>query len=160
MKPSKAFLAIAISFLIPVAIMSPLVSARAQEKTLNSYCLDCSIKRIRSLPELKYLQTLDGQQIPLNEIFAACMSNWPMCILYEKFYYWRAEITEIISKTPRGEIKHKIRIYHNCLATCYPERCDPGKTHGDVAEYYDEKGSFMGIAVYMGMGLYCPLPWQ
>jgi hypothetical protein len=109
---------------------------------------------------LKYLQTLDGQQILLAEIFATCLSNWPMCVLYEKFYYWQTEVKEIKSNTPRGEIQHKIRMYHNCLTTCDPEGCDPRKTHGDVAEFYDENGCFMGLAVYMGEGLYCPLPFK
>jgi hypothetical protein len=37
--------------------------------------------------------------------------------------------------------------------------CDPLKTHGDVAEFYDAEGNFMGIAVYMGKGKYCSLPY-
>jgi hypothetical protein len=46
------------------------------------------------------------------------------------------------------------------MSTCYPDRKDPGQTHGDVAEFYDEKEGFMGLAVYMGAGLYCPLPYS
>ena len=49
---------------------------------------------------------------------------------------------------------------HNCLSTFCPESCDPRKTHGDVAEFYDQKGTFMGLAVYMGNGEYCSLPYD
>ena len=129
-----------------------------QSENQNSNCLDKSVERIRSLPDLNYLETLDGQLVSLEEIFSACDSNWPMCCLYRKFYHWQTEVREIISHTPRGKIHHKIRMYHNCLTTCYPERCNPRKTHGDVAEFYDENGRFMGIAVYMGDGMYCSLP--
>ena len=160
MRLTKAFFLLAISFLILLSIIFTFISAKAQDLSQDSNCLDISIMRIRSLPELKYLQTLDGQQVPLDEIFATCLSNWPMCVLYEKFYYWQTEVREIISNTPRGEIQHKIRIYNNCLSTCYPKRCDPRKTHGDVAEFYDENGRFMGLAVYMGEGMYCSLPYD
>jgi hypothetical protein len=34
---------------------------------------------------------------------------------------------------------------------------DPLKTHGDVAEFYDQNGNFMGLGVYMGDGKYCAL---
>lgn len=55
-------------------------------------------------------------------------------------------------------VKHKIRCYHNPLSIFCPELYDPQKTHGDVAEFYDRDGIFMGLAVYMGDGKYCPLP--
>ena len=58
---------------------------------------------------------------------------------------------------PRGPVSHRVRIYHNILHTCRPDYRDPLRTHGDVAEFYDEAGRFMGLAVYMGQGLYCPL---
>ena len=57
-------------------------------------------------------------------------------------------------------IQHRVRVYYNLMSTCHPDRIDPGRTHGDVAEFYDEKGEFMGLAVYMGKGLYCPLPFS
>ena len=56
--------------------------------------------------------------------------------------------------------RHKVRMYNNCLSTFCPNRVDPQKTHGDVAEYYDEYGTFMGLSVYLGMGKYCSLPFS
>ena len=126
-------------------------------------CLDQAIKKIieiRSLPERKYLRTLDGKNILLNEFYCKCQSLFPQCCLFAKFYYWQSEIIEVVSHTEKGTIKHKIRCYHNCLSIFCPNSCDPRKTHGDVAEFYDEKGEFMGIAVYMGGGKYCSLPFR
>ena len=34
------------------------------------------------------------------------------------------------------------------------------KTHGDVTEFYDGNGKFMGLAVYMTDGQYCPIPYD
>lgn len=45
-------------------------------------------------------------------------------------------------------------------SACDPDYVDPGRTHGDVAEFYDAQGRFMGLAVYMGNGLYVPLPFE
>ena len=126
-------------------------------------CLDQTIKKIieiRSHPERKYLHTLDGQKILLNEFYCKCRSLFPQCCLFEKFYYWQSEIIEVLSRTEKGTIKHKIRCYHNYLSIFCPNSCDPRKTHGDVAEFYDEKGEFMGIAVYIGDGKYCSLPFS
>ena len=84
---------------------------------------------------------------------------FPWCGIFEKFYYWSNEIREVVSDTPNGQVKHRIRCYYNCLSTYCPKTCDPLKTHGDVAEFYDGKGAFMGLAVYMGYGKYCSLPY-
>jgi hypothetical protein len=126
-------------------------------------CLVKAIKRveeIRTLPEIKYLQTLDGQHIELEEFFLHCSKNWPHCYLYPKFYYWKSETKDIVSNSSEGLKKHKIRIYCNCLSTFCPDKTNPEKTHGDVAEFYDENGIFMGISVYMGLGKYCSLPYS
>lgn len=125
-------------------------------------CLDQAVNKImeiRSLPEMRYLNTLDGQNVLLSEFYAKCLSLFPKCSLFAKFYYWQSEIREVLSDTANGLIKHKIRCYHNCLTTYCPNSCDPRKTHGDVAEFYDQSGKFMGIAVYMGDGKYCSLPF-
>ena len=142
-------------------ILSPHFLLSEDDKQ-NSDCLDKAIKRImeiRSLPEKKHLYTLDGQNVLLNEFYTKCLSLFPQCNLFEKFYYWQSKIREVVSNTENGEIKHKIRCYNNCLSTFCPESCDPRKTHGDIAEFYDQKGNFMGIAVYMGNGKYCSLPY-
>ena len=126
-------------------------------------CLSQAIKKlieIRSFPERKYLRTLDGQNILLNEFYRKCLSLFPQCCLFEKFYYWQSEIRQVVSHTENGKINHKIRCYYNCLSIFCPNSCDPRKTHGDVSEFYDEKGEFMGIAVYMGDGKYCSLPFS
>ena len=106
-----------------------------------------------------YLITLDGQEIELDEFFHMCHSM-PLCSLPDKFYHWKNEVKSTVSKRPDGEVIHKIRIYFNYLSTCKPERIDPQKTHGDIAEFYDENGEFMGLAVYTGNGLYFPLPYS
>ena len=124
-------------------------------------CIDMAtnrIKEIRSFPELIYLQTLDGQKVLLKTFYDKSYYFFPQCCLYRKFYYWKSEVREILSATQNGVTKHKIRCYHNCLSEFCPDTCDPRKTHGDVAEFYDQNGVFMGLAAYMGDGKYCSLP--
>ena len=118
------------------------------------------IEEIESFPEMKYLYTLDGQSILLNEFYDKCLLLSPTCSLYRKFYYWESEIREVVSNTIYGVIKHKIRCYYNCISSFCPESYDPRKTHGDVAEFYDQTGNFMGLAVHMGDGKYCSLPYD
>ena len=135
----------------------------AEENNQQEDCLQKAIKRIeeiRSLPEKINIHTLDGQQIELKEFFAQCCKNWPYCNLNPKFYYWESEIKNIISKSSSGPKNHKIRMYCNCLSSFCPNTVRPDKTHGDVAEFYDEQGIFMGLAVYVGMGKYCSLPYS
>ena len=131
------------------------------EQTYN--CFDLAfdrIKEIQSLPLKKYLYTLDGQNVLLSEFYSKCHNLFPQCCLFPKFYYWQSEIKEVVSNTKKGMKKHKIRVYINCISAFCPECCDSDKTHGDVAEFYDQKGIFMGLAVYMGHGKYCPLPYD
>jgi hypothetical protein len=133
----------------------------SEDNKQPSDCLDQAIKRIieiRSLPEIKYIETLDGQSVFLNEFYDKCLYLFPQCSLFTKFYYWQSEIREVVSNTESGSIKHKIRCYNDCFSSFCPDCCDPRKTHGDVAEFYDQRGNFMGIAVYMGDGKYCSLP--
>jgi hypothetical protein len=137
------------------------VAAGPQPQAGN--CINAAAERtrtIKALPAKDYLQTLDGQNVLLNSFFSTCQSMFPWCGIFEKFYYWPNEIREVVSDTPNGQIKHRIRCYYNCLSTYCPKTCDPLKTHGDVAEFYDGKGAFMGLAVYMGYGKYCSLPYD
>ena len=125
-------------------------------------CMDRADRRIieiRSLPSRQYLQTLDGQSVLLNEFYAKSLIHFPRCLLYEKFYYWESEIREVVSNTKNGKIRHKIRCYNHCRSTLCPEMRDPLKTHGDVAEFYDPEGNFVGLGIYMGDGKYCALPY-
>ena len=120
---------------------------------LSSCVYEC-ISRIRSLPESNCLITLDGREILLDDIFTECESKWPCCCLFEKFYHWESEIKFVVSKSLHGDVKHKIRVYNNCPSICHPDKNDIKKTHGDVVEFYNTDGNFMGIAVYMGDGKY------
>ena len=143
-------------------MVSPPPEIRAAEGVMPAGpCLAKAVEQahnLRSLPAKQYLRTLDGQSIALEAFFRKCRDMHPWCCLYEKFYYWENEVKTVVSLTPHGPVAHKIKIYHNGLSTYCRERSDPHKTHGDVAEFYDEGGVFMGLAVYMGNGEYCPLP--
>jgi len=121
-------------------------------------CLIATSERLRAAPDWDCLPTLDGQCVSLEPIFAQCALRWPDCVLYDKFYLWESEVKTVTSRSTQGPVAHQVRIYHNILFTCDPKAADPGRTHGDVAEFYDPAGRFMGLAVYMGQGLYCPLP--
>jgi len=157
---SKNILAIFTIVLFP--FFAPHISfSESMEKLCG--CLDNAIERIiyiRSLPELEYLNTLDGKAIALNEFHEKCHRLHPKCCLFSKFYYWQNEIREIVSVTANGPIKHKIRCYYNCLSTYCSKNSDPKKIDGDVAEFYDDKGNFMGLSVYMGDGKYCSLAYS
>jgi len=111
-------------------------------------------RRVREAPEKEYLHTLDGQQVRLQDFFRQCQDNAPDCILFAKFYHWENEVIQVVSKTDSGPVEHLIRAYYNPLSICRPQKINPGRTHGDVAEFYDTKGQFMGLAVYMGQGQY------
>ena len=136
---------------------------RSEDQRQNGDCLDravMKIKGIRRLPDKKHLYTLDGKYVLLSEFHAKCHYLFPQCILFRKFYYWRSEIKEVVSVTENGHVTHKIRYYSNCFSEVCTQKCDPRRTHGDVAEFYDKKGEFMGLAVYMGNGKYCSLPYD
>ena len=125
--------------------------------------MDKAVQRtieIRSLPEKKYIHTLDDQDVLLSQFFQKCDILFPWCSLYRKFYYWENEVKTIKSSTPRGQLIHKIRCYHNCISTYCKHKCDLRKKYGDVAEYYDVEGKFMGLAVYVRQGKYCTLPYD
>lgn len=148
-----------------IAMMSLLLVTRCASHAWNrrlseDVCLDRLAVDIRSQPAQSHLETLDGQQVPLSEFYGLSQIVSPLCVLPEKFYHWRSEIRMVQSKTPRGTVSHKIRVYFNYLSTCRPDVVDPVKTHGDIAEFYNEKGEFMGLGVYAGEGLYCPLPYS
>jgi hypothetical protein len=117
-------------------------------------CIGEVSRRIREAPEKEYLQTLDGQEIRLQEFFSQCRDRAPECVLFEKFYHWDNEIRQEVSRSDKGTVEHRIRAYYNPLSICQPQRVHPGRTHGDVAEFYDTGGRFMGLAVYMGQGRY------
>jgi hypothetical protein len=126
----------------------------------KSDCLDEIVLRVREAPEKEYLHTLDGQYVKLDEFFDQCSENSPYCILFPKFYHWQNEVIQTISLMEDEPRAHKIRVYYNPLSVCHPERVHPERTHGDVAEFYNEEGKFMGIAVYMGQGQYFLLHYR
>lgn len=148
------------ALLLPVTLLTaggcavwPETASRAVDD-----CIMAAAGRLREAPEWVCLPTLDGQCVGLATIFAQCARRWPDCVLYDKFYLWESEVKTITSRSTQGPVSHQVRIYHSILYTCDPAATDPGRTHGDVAEFYDPAGRFMGLAVYMGQGLYCPLP--
>lgn len=148
-------------FVIIFIFLAPIIVSSDNNKSEN--CIDKAIERIkiiRSLPVMQDLHTLDGQNVLLKEFQVKCNLLFPKCCLFNKFYYWENEIREIVSITSYGLVKHKIRCYYNCLSTFCKDSCDPKKTHGDIAEFYDGNGNFMGLAVYMGGGKYCSLPYD
>ena len=52
-------------------------------------CLDQAIKRIieiRSLPQMKFLDTLDGQSVLMNDFYDNCLYLVPQCSLFTKFF--------------------------------------------------------------------------
>ena len=121
-------------------------------------CYSETSRAILGKPALACLQTLDGRCVPLAPFLERCAAYWPDCVLFHKFYYWPSHIEERVAQTPEGTVSHKVRFYDNLRSTCDPDFNDSGRTHGDVAEFYDGEGLFMGLAVYMGNGLYVPLP--
>ena len=123
-------------------------------------CIERLDQRMKIAPLQSHLFTLDGQKVPLDEFFQQCLIKMPFCTLPKKFYHWKNEVRSVTSRTPQREVNHKVRIYFNYLSTCDPEKTDPKKTHGDIAEFYDAQGIFMGLIVYTGNGLYCPLPYS
>ena len=124
-------------------------------------CLGQVTRRIRQAPEKEYLHTLDGQEVRLQDFFNQCRDSAPDCILFAKFYHWENEVKSVVSRTDSGRpIEHRIRAYYNPLSICRPQKIHPGRTHGDVAEFYDAGGQFMGLAVYMGQGKYFLLNYK
>ncbi len=134
----------------------------ATDKSTGRACLNravAKIESIRSLPEKTHLHTPDGQDVRLDRLFETCRMLFPWCCLPRRFYYWHREERTVTTVTPDGVIPHTIRVYHSPLpVACHPDG-DPLKPHGDVAEFYDRLGRFMGLAVYMGDGTYCPIPF-
>lgn len=160
----KGMLAKAVLILsVIIVLVLPHQVLRSEDNKQPSDCVNKAFKRIieiESLPEMKYLNTLDGQTVLLDEFYDKCLLLFPKCSLYRKFYYWQNVIRDVTSTTKNGLIKHKIRSYYNCISASCPERCDPRKTHGDVTEFYDQLGNFMGLAVYVKDGKYCSLPYD
>jgi hypothetical protein len=155
------------AWILPIFVVTLLIFSYRQvvaaplENVEN--CVNAAAERtkvIKALPTKTHIQTLDGKIVSLRQFFAHCHAMFPWCGMFEKFYYWEHEIREVISDTLNGRVKHRIRCYFNCLSTICPQMCDPLKTHGDIAEFYDTEGNFMGMAVYVGNGNYCPLPYS
>jgi hypothetical protein len=142
-------------FVLPHACTTSRLPARISGET----CLAKEIQRLEQLPEKQVITTLDGQQIDLNDFSRAALLKQPGCFLPFKFYHWQHDVMEMDSRGRGRQIKHTVRAYYNLGSVCFPEKRDDGQICGDVAEFYSEHRRFMGFAVYMGRGLYCPLPY-
>jgi hypothetical protein len=158
--PSLVPLGIAWGFVLVgvIVLIGCATEARQRPATIDECFSERSLAIQRKAP-LECLATLDGDCVPLAPIFERCAALWPDCVLFPKFYYWPSKVEERISETPTGPVAHKVRLYFNLRSACDPDYVDPGQTHGDVAEFYDAEGAFMGLAVYMGDGRYAPLPY-
>jgi hypothetical protein len=131
----------------------------AKSKPSIDDCIYRLATKMESKPIQTHITTLDGQNVDLDYFFRLCRSHSPPCSLPDKCYYWKHEVKLVTSKSRSGLVKHKIRIYYNYLSTCRPDISDPKKIYGDIAEFYDKNGEFMGMAIYLGDGLYLPLPY-
>jgi hypothetical protein len=152
--------AIIISVLIQNFVLLGCASHQSKTSLSLDECIQLLKIRVESLPTQSYLETLEGEKVLLSEFFDLCLMYAPLCSLPDKFYHWVKEVRLVTSKTPRGPVTHLIRVYHNYLSACQPDFVDSQKTHGDIAEFYDEMGKFMGLAVYAGKGVYFPLPYS
>ena len=128
--------------------------------TQHKDCIDEIANSIEAASGESVILTLDGQVVDLEEFFEMCNQDNPRCSLYEKFHFWQSKIIIIDSPSHAGIVRHRIRAYFSPSSICYPERVSPGRIYGDVAEFYDTNGEFMGITVYMGEGAYYPLPFS
>jgi hypothetical protein len=155
-RPSKSGFVLLFCILLPLFAC---VHSSLSKRAFGEPCLASEIQRLDSLPEQQIISTLDNQKIELEDFGRASPLSQPGCILPSKFYHWHNEIKEVSSKAINRTIRHKIRAYYNLTSTCYPEKRHEGQVYGDVAEFYDENVKFMGFAIYLGEGLYCPLPY-
>jgi hypothetical protein len=144
----------AATLLIAGCVFIECTSTPVDNQSTARDCMGEVSRRIRQAPEKEYLHVLDGQEVWLQEFFNQCQDRAPDCILFAKFYHWESEVKQVVSMTDSGPVKHRIRAYYNPLSICRPHKIRPGRTHGDVAEFYDAKGRFMGLAAYMGQGRY------
>lgn len=151
----RRFLSPAVStLLLTVCFVCACSSTPAGGQSAQKDCISEMTHRIREAPEKKYLHTLDGQTVRLQDFFNQCQDNAPDCILFVKFYHWDNKVVQVVSRTDSRPVEHQVRAYYNPLSICQPQMIQPGRTHGDVAEFYDARGQFMGLAVYMGQGQY------
>jgi hypothetical protein len=134
--------------------------AHLKATTPKQDCVDEIANSAEAAPGENVIVTLDGQLVDLEAFFEMCDQNNPRCSLYKKFHFWQNKIITTDSPSQAGLIRHQIRAYFSPSSICYPERVHPGRIYGDVAEFYDANGEFMGIAVYMGDGNYYPLPFS
>lgn len=123
-------------------------------------CIDEMVASIDATQGGSVILTLDDQIVNLEEFFNKCDQDNPKCALYRKFHFWPNKIITIESPSKAGIVRHRIRSYYSPSSICYPERVNPMRIYGDVAEFYDIYNEFMGIAVYMGEGAYYPLPFS
>jgi hypothetical protein len=144
----------AIALLVTGCVFFGCASGPVASRSSTADCIGEVSRRIRQAPEKEYLHTLDGQAVRLQDFINQCQDSAPDCILFAKFYLWEHEVKSVVSMTGSGPVEHRIKAYYNPLSICRPQEIHPGRTHGDVAEFYDAGGQFMGLAVYMGQGQY------
>ena len=75
-----------LSVIIVLVLLHQVLRSEDNKQPLD--CVDKAFKRIReieSLPEMKYLDTLDGQTVLLDEFYTKCLLLFPKCSLYRNF---------------------------------------------------------------------------
>jgi len=149
---------------IPFIIAGLLFAGTGQlndSKISSGDCIEQLTIQTEEAVKIDFLLTLDGQRVFLEEFFVTCdQYGTPECVLFEKFYNWQSEVKTITSISRKGVVSHTIKVYYNPASICYPERVNPLRIYGDVAEFYDDCGEFMGIIVYIGEGIYFPLSFS
>ena len=155
----KIFSKVLVLFLLTVLIFVVCgfsVMTDSEKHSLRN-CLINAKRDIDAKPELSVIKTIKGKDIDLSRF--KIYEQYRM-FLPEKFYYWKSEIREAVSElTMKGIVKHKVRAYFNLVNKCRPDLMDVEARFGDVAEIYDEDEEFMGLVLYVGHGMYLPLPY-
>ena len=137
------------------------ISHSTSAELSNESCMDDVLNQVQEAERIDFIYSLDHQKIFLQEFYDECNKHGPpVCAIFEKFYYWKSAIKQVTSMTHDGLNSHTIRVYYNPVSVCYPELVNPLRIYGDIAEFYDVCGEFMGIAVYMGNGEYFPLKFS
>jgi len=145
----------------PAAPVASVASQNAPEPLASAdSCIVAERTRLNEAKPQPVLETLDGQVVPLRGFFDICEKFPHLCELDPKFSLWKQETRQVVYRTERGPSLQIVRFYLNSDSACAQEPRDPGKPFGDVVEFYDAKGEFLGLGVYRGNGQYFPIPYR
>lgn len=127
------------------------VSARpvAADECDECICIDKIMAELAAKPEKEFLETLDGQLLPIKEYFDVYKKLIGGVIQPPKFVYWETREQEF-----PGGVKVRMYIYpaFSCGMFVPQENMDFG-----VAEVY-LFGKFFGLILNLGGGVFIPMP--